>query len=32
MGLLVLSSLLLLLGNLITDVLYAFADPRIRFE
>ncbi len=32
MGLLVLSSLLLLLGNLITDILYAFADPRIRFE
>lgn len=32
MGLLVLSSLLLLLGNLITDVLYALADPRIRFE
>lgn len=32
MGLLVFSSLLLLLGNLITDILYAFADPRIRFE
>jgi len=32
MGLLVLSSLLLLLGNLITDILYAVADPRIRFE
>lgn len=32
MGLLVLSSLLLLLGNLITDLLYALADPRIRFE
>lgn len=32
MGLLVLSSLLLLLGNLITDLLCALADPRIRFE
>jgi len=32
MGLLVLSSLLLLLGNLITDILYAIAEPRIRFE
>jgi len=32
MGLLVLSSLLLLLGNLITDIFYALADPRIRFE
>lgn len=32
MGLLVFSSLLLLLGNLITDLLYAVADPRIRFE
>ena len=31
MGVLLLSSLLLLLGNLISDALVALADPRIRF-
>ncbi|HTJ78952.1 MAG TPA: ABC transporter permease subunit [Rariglobus sp.] len=31
MGILLLSSLLLLVGNLISDVLVALADPRIRF-
>ena len=31
MGILLLSSLLLLLGNLVSDVLVALADPRIRF-
>ena len=31
MGVLLLSSLLLLVGNLISDALVALADPRIRF-
>ena len=32
MGILVISSLLLLLGNIISDMLYAIIDPRIRFK
>ncbi len=32
MALLVLSSLLLLVGNLLSDMIYAAVDPRIRFE
>ncbi|MBV6479483.1 MAG: Inner membrane ABC transporter permease protein YejB [Ignavibacteria bacterium] len=32
MGILVISSLLLLIGNILSDVLYAIVDPRIRFK
>jgi microcin C transport system permease protein len=32
MGILVISSLLLLIGNIISDILYAIIDPRIRFK
>jgi microcin C transport system permease protein len=32
MGILVLSSFLLLIGNIISDMLYAAIDPRIRFK
>jgi len=32
MGVLVISSLLLLIGNIISDIIYAFVDPRIRFK
>ena len=32
LGILVLSSLLLLLGNLISDIIYTFVDPRVRFK
>jgi microcin C transport system permease protein len=32
LGILVLSSLLLLLGNLISDLIYTFVDPRVRFK
>jgi microcin C transport system permease protein len=32
MGILVLSSFLLLIGNIISDMLYAIFDPRIRFK
>lgn len=32
MGILVISTLLLLIGNLISDILYAVIDPRIRFK
>jgi microcin C transport system permease protein len=32
MGILVLSSILLLIGNIISDILYATIDPRIRFK
>nr|HMT12969.1 ABC transporter permease subunit [Ignavibacteria bacterium] len=32
MGILVLSSVLLLIGNIISDMLYAIFDPRIRFK
>lgn len=32
MGILVLSSFLMMLGNIISDILYATVDPRIRFK
>lgn len=32
LGILVISSLLLLLGNIISDMIYVVADPRIRFK
>ncbi len=32
LGILVLSSFLLLIGNIISDMIYAFIDPRIRFK
>ncbi len=32
MGILVLSSVLLLIGNIISDMIYALIDPRIRFK
>jgi len=32
MGILVISSLLMLIGNIISDILYALIDPRIRFK
>lgn len=32
MGILVISTLLLLIGNIISDILYALIDPRIRFK
>jgi len=32
MGILVISSLLMLIGNIISDILYAIIDPRIRFK
>lgn len=32
LGILVISSLLMLIGNILSDVLYAFVDPRIRFR
>jgi microcin C transport system permease protein len=32
LGILVISSLLLLIGNIITDFLYAYLDPRIRYK
>lgn len=32
MGLLVITTLLLLIGNIISDIIYAIADPRIRFK
>jgi microcin C transport system permease protein len=32
MGVVFLSSLLLLIGNIISDILVAFVDPRIRFK
>lgn len=32
MGILVISTLLLLIGNIISDVIYAIVDPRIRFK
>jgi microcin C transport system permease protein len=31
LGILVISSMLMLLGNIISDVIYAVVDPRIRF-
>jgi microcin C transport system permease protein len=32
MGILVISSVLLLVGNLVSDLAVAFVDPRVRFE
>ncbi len=32
MGILVISSFLMLIGNIISDMIYAWADPRIRFK
>jgi microcin C transport system permease protein len=32
MGFLVISSVLLMLGNLLSDLAVAMADPRVRFE
>ena len=32
MGILVISSLLMLVGNIFSDMIYAWADPRIRFK
>jgi microcin C transport system permease protein len=32
MGILVISSLLMLFGNILSDMIYAWADPRIRFK
>jgi microcin C transport system permease protein len=32
LGILVISSLLMLIGNILSDVIYAFVDPRIRFR
>ena len=32
MGILVIGALLTLLGNLIADLAYAYADPRIRYS
>lgn len=32
MGLLLISAVLILLANLLTDILYAYADPRIRYD
>jgi microcin C transport system permease protein len=32
LGILVIGSLLMLLGNILSDVIYAFVDPRIRFK
>jgi len=32
MGILVISSILMLIGNIISDMIYAWADPRIRFK
>lgn len=32
MGLLVINTLLLLIGNIISDIIYAIVDPRIRFK
>jgi microcin C transport system permease protein len=32
LGILVIGSLLMLVGNIVSDVIYAFVDPRIRFK
>ena len=32
LGILVIGSLLMLIGNIVSDILYAFVDPRIRFK
>ena len=31
-GILVVSSLLMLVGNILSDIIYAVVDPRIRFK
>jgi microcin C transport system permease protein len=32
LGILVISSVLMLIGNIISDIIYAIVDPRIRFK
>jgi microcin C transport system permease protein len=32
LGILVISSMLMLVGNIVSDVIYAIVDPRIRFR
>jgi microcin C transport system permease protein len=32
LGILVVSSMLMLIGNILSDVIYAVVDPRIRFK
>ena len=32
LGILVISSLLMLVGNILSDIIYAAVDPRIRFK
>ena len=32
LGILVISSLLLLVGNILSDIVYVIVDPRIRFK
>jgi microcin C transport system permease protein len=32
LGILVVSSLLMLIGNILSDVIYVVVDPRIRFK
>jgi ABC-type dipeptide/oligopeptide/nickel transport system permease component len=32
LGILVISSLLMLVGNILSDVIYVLVDPRIRFK
>ena len=32
MGILILSAVLVLIGNMLADILYAVADPRIRLD
>jgi len=32
LGILVVSSILLLVGNILSDMIYAVVDPRIRFK
>jgi microcin C transport system permease protein len=32
LGVLAINTLLILLGNILSDILYAMIDPRIRFE
>jgi len=32
LGILVISSLLMLVGNILSDIIYVFVDPRIRFQ
>jgi ABC-type dipeptide/oligopeptide/nickel transport system permease component len=32
LGILVIGSVLMLVGNILSDIIYAFVDPRIRFR